>query len=160
MVTDGTEALRIVREGISQGSRNYDIVGKLLGRGAVLMKTEDFFLVKQEYSHITKMTGSKSLKERGAAALKYKLEKDKLLKQRDDFIAKRITESLGEGETGILFIGAYHNIIPSLPADIKVVQFKEVGKVRKYHTALINRRRWDRYLQELSEYLVSPASAT
>jgi len=160
LVTDGMEGLRIIREGISQGSRNYDIVGKLLERGAVLMKTEDLSLVKQEYSHITKMTGSKSLKERGAAALRYKLAKGKLLKQRDDFIAKRIEESLGEGETGILFIGAYHNIIPNLPADIKVVRVKEVDKVREYHTALINKRRWDRYLHELSEYLVSPVSAT
>lgn len=160
LVTDGMEGLRIIREGISQGSRNYDIVGKLLERGAVLMKTEDLSLVKQEYSHITKMTGSKSLKERGAAALRYKLAKGKLLKQRDDFIAKRIEESLGEGETGILFIGAYHNIIPNLPADIKVAQVKEVDKVREYHTALINKRRRGRYLQELSEYLVSPVSAT
>ena len=160
LVTDGMEGLRIIREGISQGSRNYDIVGKLLGKGAVLMKTEDLSLVKQEYSHITKMTGSKSLEERGAAALRYKLAKGKLLKQRDDFIAKRIEESLGEGETGILFIGAYHNIIPNLPADIKVVRVKEVDKVREYHTVLINKRRWGRYLQELSEYLVSPVSAT
>lgn len=160
LITDGTEGLRIIREGISQGSRNYDIVGKLLGKGAVLMKTEDLSLVKQEYSHITKMTGSKSLEERGVAALRYKLAKGKLLKQRDDFIAKRIEESLGEGETGILFIGAYHNIIPNLPADIKVVRVKEVDKVREYHTVLINKRRWGRYLQELSEYLVSPVSAT
>ncbi len=143
LVTDGIEGLRIIREGISQGSRNYDIVGKLLERGAVLMKTEDISLVKQEYHHIMKMTGSKSLKERGAAVLSYKLVKDKLLKQRDDFIAKRIEESLGEGETGILFIGAYHNIIPNLPADIKVVRVKEVDKVREYHTTLINKRRWD-----------------
>lgn len=160
LVTDGMEGLRIIREGISQGSRNYDIVGKLLERGAVLMKTEDLSLVKQEYDHITKMTSSKSLKERGAATLRYKLAKGKLLKQRDDFIAKRIEESLSEGETGILFIGAYHNIIPNLPADIKVAQVKEVDKVREYHMALINKRRWDLYLQELSEYLVSPVSAT
>jgi len=160
LVTDGMEGLRIIREGIRQGSRNYDIVGKLLERGAVLVKTEDLSLVKQEYSHITKMTGSKSLKERGAAALRYKLAKGKLLKQRDDFIAKRIAESLGEGETGILFIGAYHNITPNLPADIKVVRVKEVDKVREYYTALISKGRWDQYLQELSEYLVSPVSAT
>ena len=160
LVTDGMEGLRIIREGISQGSRNYDIVGKLLERGAVLVKTEDLSLVKQEYSHITKMTGSKSLKERGAAALRYKLAKGKLLKQRDDFIAKRIAESLGEGETGILFIGAYHSITPNLPADIKVVRVKEVDKVREYYTALISKGRWDQYLQELSEYLVSPVSAT
>jgi hypothetical protein len=160
LVANGAEGLRIVREGISQGSKNYQIIGKLLERGAVLVKTENLTLVKQECSHIMKMAGSKSLKERGAAAFRYKLAQSRLLKQRDYFIANRIGETLGEGETGILFIGAYHNIIPNLPADVKVVRVKEVDKVREYHAALINKRGWGRYLQELSEYLVSPVSAT
>ena len=156
LVANGAEGLGIIREGISQGSKNYQIIGKLLERGAVLVRTENLTLVKQERSHIMKMAGSKSLKERGAAALRYKLAKGKLLKQRDDFIAKRIEESLGEGETGILFIGAYHNIIPNLPADIKVVQVKEAAKVKEYHRALVNNRRYDQYLQRLGEYLASP----
>jgi hypothetical protein len=151
---------RIVREGISQGSKNYQIIGKLLERGAALVRTEDLTLVKQEHNHIVRMAASTSLKERGTAAFRYKLAKGKLLKQRDQFIANRIGETLGEGETGILFIGAYHNIIPNLPANIKVGWVKEVDKVREYHTALINKRRWDRYLQELSEYLESTVSAT
>jgi hypothetical protein len=160
LVANGAEGLRIVREGISQGSKNYQIIGKLLEGGAVLVRTENLTLVKQERSHIMKMAASKSLKERGAAAFRYKLAEGKLLKQRDHFIANRIGETLAEGETGILFIGAYHNIIPNLPADVKVVRIKEVDKVREYHTALINKRRWGRYLQELSEYLMSPVSAT
>jgi hypothetical protein len=41
-----------------------------------------------------------------------------------------------------------------------VVQVKEVDKVREYQMALTNKRRWGRYLQELSEYLTSPVSAT
>jgi hypothetical protein len=159
LVADGVEGLRIVRESISQGSKNYEIVGRLLERGAILVKTEDLSLVKQEYGYITKMTRSRSLKEREVAALRYKLTRGKLLKQRDKFIAKRINETLTEGETGILFIGAYHDVIPKLTPDIRVGQVKEVARVKEYHRALINMRRYDQSLHELAEYLTSPVSS-
>ena len=47
LVANGPDGLRIVREGISQESKNYEIVGKLLERGAALVRTEDLALVKQ-----------------------------------------------------------------------------------------------------------------
>jgi hypothetical protein len=159
LVVDGEEGLRIVRECVSQGSKNYEIVGRLLGRGAVLVKTESLSLVKQEYNYITKMTHSKSPKEREVATLRYKLARGKLLKQRDEFIAGRINETLVEGETGILFIGAYHDVVHRLAPDIKVGQVKEVARVKEYHESLINTKRHDQQLQELGEYLVSPVSS-
>jgi hypothetical protein len=159
MVADGVDGLRIVRESVSQGSKNYEIVGRLIERGTILVKTEAFSLVKQEYSYITKMTRSRSLKEKEVAALRYKLAKGKLLKQRDEFITERINETLAEGETGIVFIGAYHNIIPLLLADIKVTQVKEVIKVKEYHQSLIHKKRYDQHLEKLSEYLTSPVSS-
>ena len=159
LVADGEEGLRIVRESVSQGSKNYEIVGRLLERGAVLVKTESLSLVKQEYGYITKMTRSKSLKEREVAALRYKLARGKLLKQRDEFIAGRINETLAEGETGILFIGAYHDVVHRLAPDIRVGQVKEVARVKEYHKSLINTKRHDQQLQELGEYLVSPVSS-
>ena len=158
MIADGVEGLRIVREGINQRSKNYEIVGRLLERGAVLVKTEAISLVKQEYSYITKMTRSRSIKEREVAAFRYKTARSRLLKQRDEFIAGRINETLAEGETGILFIGAYHNVIHRLDYDIKVGEVKEVARVKDYHKSLINKRRYDQYLQELGEYLTSPVS--
>lgn len=159
LVADGEEGLRIVRESVSQGSKNYEIVGRLLERGAVLVKTESLSLVKQEYNYITKMTHSKSLKEREVAALRYKLARGKLLKQRDEFIAGRINETLAEGETSILFIGAYHDVVHRLAPDIRVVQIKEVARVKEYHKSTINTKRHDQQLQELGEYLVSPVSS-
>ena len=159
LVADGEEGLRIVRESVSQGSKNYEIVGRLLERSAVLVKTESLSLVKQEYNYITKMTRSKSLKEREVAALRYKLARGKLLKQRDEFIAGRINETLAEGETGILFIGAYHDVVHRLAPDIRVGQVKEVARVKEYHKSLINTKRHDQQLQELGEYLVSPVSS-
>jgi hypothetical protein len=126
MLANGADGLRIIREGINQGSRNYEIVGKLLERGAVLEKTEDLALLKQEYTYIAKIARSKSPKEKEAWALRYKSVQPRLLRQRDDFIAGRIKETLDEGETSILFIGAYHDILSKLPSDIQVTQ---VGKM-------------------------------
>jgi hypothetical protein len=158
MIADGMEGRRIVRESVNQGSKNYEIIGRLLERGAVLVNTEALSLVKQEYSYIITMTRSRSLKEREVAALRYKLARGKLLKQRDEFIARRINETLAEGETGILFIGAYHNVIHRLDPDIKVGEVKKVARVKDYHKSLINKRRYDQYLQELGKYLTSPIS--
>jgi hypothetical protein len=159
LVADGDEGLRIVRRGIEEESRNYEIVSRLLHGGAILVRTENVSLVKKEYSLITKMAHAESLRQREVAALRYKLARGELLRQRDNFIAKRIRETLGEGETGILFIGAYHNVLPVLAADIKVAQVKEVAKVQEYHRALISKGSHDQYLRRLSEYLVSPVSS-
>jgi hypothetical protein len=124
MVADEVEELRIINEGISQGSKNYEILGKLIERGAILMKTEDLALVKQEYAHIAKIARSKTPAEKETWTLRYKLAQKKLLRQRDDFIVQQIKDTLGEGETGILFIGAQHKILPKLPKDIEVVTVK------------------------------------
>jgi len=156
MVADGTEGLRIVREGIALQSENYEIIGKLLERGATLVKTEDLALVRQEHAYITKIVGSKSLKGKEIAALRYKLAQSKLLRQRDDFIARRIKETLSEEEPGILFIGAYHDVIPKLPQDIEIREVKKAEKVREYQRLLSNPRRDKRHFEQLAQYLVSP----
>lgn len=135
-VASGADGLRIIREGISQGSKNYEIIGKLLQRGAVLVKTEDPVLVKQEYAYIAKIAHSKSPKEKEVWALRYKVAQGRLLRQRDDYIAKRIELTLGEGDTGILFIGAYHDILSRLPEDIQVAQVRDIAKVREYQKDL------------------------
>lgn len=137
MVTEGEGGLRTVREGISQGSKNYEIVGKLLERGAALVKTESLTLVKQEYTYVLKITSSKSPKEKEVWTLRYKLAQDRLLRERDDFIAQRINETLCQGETGILFIGAYHDVLSRLSEDIQVVQVKDITKVREHHRAFL-----------------------
>jgi hypothetical protein len=158
MVANGEAALRIIRNGVSRGSRNYEILGKLLKRGAVLMKTEDIALVKQEHTFITKMTRSSSRREKEAAALRYKLAQNRLLKQRDGFIARRVQETLGEKETGILFIGAYHDVLSKLPDDIKVIQVKDVARVREYHKTVATWNRDDQRFHELAEYLCAPVN--
>ncbi len=156
LVVNGTDALRIVKEDANQGSKNYEIIENLLERGAVLIKTEDLALVREEYSNITKITSSRFLKDKKAAALRYKLAQSKLLRQRDEFIVRRIKETLGEGETGILFIGAYHDILPKLPDDLQVSQVKDIAMVREYQALLTTTKGHNQHFQQLAEYLTSP----
>jgi hypothetical protein len=158
LVADGQDGLRIITEGVRQGSKNYEIVAKLLERGAALVRTEDLALVKQEHAYITKIARSKSLKEKEVAGLRYKLAQSKLLRQRDDFIARRIGESLSDGETGILFIGASHDILRRLPDNIQVTQVKDVAKVREYHETLAKPKKHGQRLHLLAQYLTSPVA--
>lgn len=160
LVADGDEGLRIVREGISQGSKNYEIIGDVLKRGAVLMKTEELALVRQEYGYIAQLARSKSPREKESAALRYKLDQARLLKQRDDFIARMINETLNAEETGVLFIGAYHDVLSRLPHSIEVVEVKDVGKVREYHKTLATSKRFSPHLNQLALYLTSPIYRT
>jgi len=132
MVANGADGVRIISEGISQGSKNYEIIGKLLQRGAVLVKTEDLVLVKQEYAYIAKIAHSKSPKGKEAWALRYKLAQGRLLRQRDDYIARRIKETLHEGETGVLFIGASHDVLSKLPQDIEITKVQDLAKVKNH----------------------------
>ena len=80
----------------------------------------------------------------------------KLLRQRDDFIAARIAETLEEGETGILFIGAYHDVLSRMPEDIQVSQIKDIAKVREYHKTLLSLKTPSPRFHQLADYLVSP----
>ena len=141
------------------GSVNYKIIAELLQRGAVLVKTEDINLVQKEYAYIKNITSAKSAREIKSAATKYKLIQNQLLLNRDKFIAGTITNTLKNDETGILFIGAYHDIISKLPSDILITQVKQVSMVSEYHRTLSNLNSQNRErFQYLAEYLASPVS--
>jgi hypothetical protein len=80
------------------------------------------------------------------------------LEGRDNYIAMIIRETLLEGETGILFIGGYHDIVSKLSPDIRIIRVKEPAMVREYHTLLTRVNRRDPHINQLAEYLVSPVS--
>jgi hypothetical protein len=111
---------RIVRETAAKGSRNYQIVQKLMDRGAKIEATESVDLLRQEYGYIKSLLEAKTDEERREAEERYNHVKDKLLEERDLFIARAIDASLKEGETGLLFIGASHNVLPKIAGDIEV----------------------------------------
>lgn len=156
LVADGDMGQKIVEEGLESGSKNYEIVYKLIQGGAVLVKTEDFALVAKERDHLIELTKARTRIERLIAYLRYRLIKNQLLKKRDRFIADRINQTLSSGETGILFIGAYHNIIPMLDKDIQIKEIKEIEKIRDYQKAFLYSRKDRERFEALSRYLVSP----
>lgn len=167
MVADGEIGSKIVEAGVKAGSRNYELVDRLLRRGAILVKTEDFNLVKQERDRLLAMTQPSSTTRKLMAFLKYQLVKNRLLEKRDRFIAEQIAKTLpkgglvsrshpGEGGTGILLIGAYHTIRPKLPADIQVREVKEIQKLRDYQRLLPYYRTHQEQFEALGRYLVAP----
>lgn len=111
---------RIVRETASRGSRNYQIVQRLMEQGAKIEATESAELLRQEYEYIKAILEAGSEAERRAAEERYDRVKDELLEERDRFIARAIDASLPDGETGLLFIGAAHDVQSKLPRDIDV----------------------------------------
>ena len=115
LAAGGDIGRRIVEEATRRGSKNYQLVLQLLDGGAEIRKTEDPVLLLSEYERVhgeaRQDTGEESLLQaRG----------DHLLEERDSFIANRVSATLREGELGVLFIGAHHNVVSRLAADIWV----------------------------------------
>lgn len=153
LAADGSLGQRIVKEATRKGSRNYRLVERLMARGAKIVKTEDVSTVLKEVELIKKIARSKSVPRRLFAALKYELAKKRLLEERDEFIAQTINDSLVGN--GILFIGAFHNVIPKLASDILVEEVKAKQKVEEYQKSFLLSGRQER-VEELTEYLVAP----
>ncbi|MFA5805907.1 MAG: hypothetical protein WC879_14820 [Melioribacteraceae bacterium] len=155
MIAEGELGEKIVEECVKAGSRNYELIAKLLKRGATLIKSEDFNLVKEERDRLFKITQAKTKLEKLFGFIRYKLTKNTLLNKRDKFIALRIDESLPEDQTGILFIGAYHNIRPKLHRDIQIKEIKYVQKVKEYQLLLPFYYKDRQRFEKLSGYLTS-----
>jgi len=111
---------RIVRETAAKGSKNYQIVQKLMDRGAKIEATESADLLRLEYGYIKALLEAKTDEERRGAEERYNQVKDNLLEERDLFIARAIDVSLKDGETGLLFIGASHSVLQKIAGDIEV----------------------------------------
>lgn len=159
MVAEGEVGEKIVEEGVKSGSKNYELVSKLLKKGAFLVKTEDFKLVKEERDRLLAITQAKSITHKLIAFIKYKLVKNRLLNKRDKSIAQRINKTLNAGERGVLFIGAFHNVRKWLARDIQVKEIKQIRKIRQYYSLLpFYPKHRDRF-EELAKYLVSKVEA-
>jgi len=155
MVAEDEVGKRIVEDTAKTGSKNYQLVSRLLERGAFLVKTEDFKLVKQEYDSLRAMTEAKSTTRKIIAFIKYRLVKTTLLNKRDAFIAKRIDQTLKPDEKAILFIGAFHKIKKRLPKSIRVRELKDPEKVRKYQRLLPFCNKYRNQFEKLGAYIVS-----
>ncbi len=160
MPVDGTMAKNIVKSLAEKGSINHKIIEQLLEKGAELIQTEDPELLKEEYLFTRELIKRKSLLGSLWALFRYRWRKDKLLRARDRYIIKRINESLEEGETGVCFLGAAHQILPILPKDIEVITLKDPQKVREYSGLLqkfpFPSKKWEGEVNKLSSYLTTP----
>lgn len=152
LLADGDLGMRVVSNAATKGSKNYQIIKDLVSKGAKIMKTEDMKMLMKEVNLIKGMTNSNSNLKKLASALWYKMIKNKLLRERDRFIAGVINKTLVK--EGIVFIGAYHNIIPLLDKDIRIEEVKEKAKVEEYQKIFFLKSKENR-AEELAKYLVA-----
>ncbi len=110
----------IVTELAQAGSRNHQLLLRLIAQGAVLMGTESADLLVQEYQLAKQSLAGRPSRVAGGAASRRALS-EALLQRRDQFMAQRINDTLMRGETGILFLGMLHSLEGYLNPDIRVI---------------------------------------
>ncbi|MFH0771968.1 MAG: hypothetical protein V1933_05060 [Candidatus Omnitrophota bacterium] len=159
MVAGGEIGEKIVEEGVMARSKNYDLISRLLKRGAILVKTEDFNLVKEERDRLFAIIKARSIIQKLIALMNFKIVKNRLLNKRDKFISERINETLDQDETGIIFIGACHNLKEKLSKSIQIKEIKDPDKVKEYQKLLPFYNKHKQRFEELAEYLVSEMEA-
>jgi hypothetical protein len=157
LMADGALGRRIIEEGAGRGSPNHQIVLDLIRRGAAIRKTEDVELLKKEFDRILQLAEADPAGAEGIG-LETRTEGGRLLTQRDRFIAETINQTLEEGETAILFIGAFHTIMEALADDIEIIELKNPRAVRAYFETLLTGRDEGAF-EQLAAYLVSDGSS-
>lgn len=151
----GEKGKSLVNKLAKTGSPNYKLLKNLIDQGATLLKTEEPTLLKKEYQLTKNLITKKNLLLAIFAFLNYKFTKDSLLKARDEYIANQINQNLGKGETGICFLGTYHEVLPKLAEDIKIVLLKNPDKVKKYYQLLSSGEKAGK-VNGLTRYLIEP----
>ncbi len=111
----------IVRGLAEAGSRNHQLLLRLMEKGATIMGTESAELLVEEYELVKQVLDARDAEEAGVIETRLKTLSQSLLKRRDRYIAGRINSTLLPGETGILFLGMLHSLEEVLARDIKVI---------------------------------------
>ncbi len=99
---------------------NYEILRWLKGKGAAIFGTEDPTLLMEEYQALQAVVNCPDGEAKTTARLEYLKKSSWLLEERDKSIAQRIRETLPEWKTGLLFIGAAHDVGSLLGNEIHV----------------------------------------
>ena len=124
---DCDTAGQIVEELARRGSANHQLLLELVKKGAKLTGTESPELLREEYEVFRKaLEFARADELEKLESLDGERSKE-LLRKRDHFIARRIAETLGAGETGLIFLGMLHSIKDHLPPDIEL---RVVGQKR------------------------------
>lgn len=104
---------------------NYEILRWLKTQGALIRGTEDHALLLKEHQNLAILSG---LPQDEDAWLEAKLAYAQVLGERDIYIAQRIREDLLPGETGVLFIGAAHQVTPLLEEEIPILKLEQLNQ--------------------------------
>ena len=156
LAAEGEAGLRVVEEAAKRGSPNFQLLLGLVRRGAALRKTEDPALLLQERQNLLRAL-QEGKEEAGIRDL-YRRQRDRLMEERDRFIAKTINETLREGEIGVLFLGAQHDVRAYLAPDIGIQEVKAREVVKAYFGSLLEGTQQGRW-QALSHALITPVSS-
>ena len=113
--------VEIVTELAKAGSRNHGLLLRLREKGATIMGTESSELLVEEYQLVKEDFASGKPRVATREEPRRKALRDSLLKRRDEYIARRVNETLGAGETGLIFLGMLHSVGSWLDKDIRVV---------------------------------------
>jgi hypothetical protein len=116
----GEIGLKIIKDVAEKGSKNYQIIEKLLDKGAIIEQAESKELLLKEYNLILDITKAESKEEKLKTSILYQNESLKLLNDRDEFIANQINTTL-DG-IGVAFFGTAHSIIDKLDKNIKIIE--------------------------------------
>jgi hypothetical protein len=113
--------VEIVTELARAGSRNHRLLLHLREKGATIMGTESSELLVEEYQLVKEdfASGKPDVAPRGEPGRQ--ALRDSLLKRRDEYVARRINETLLRGETGLIFLGMLHSVQSWLDKDIQVL---------------------------------------
>ena len=97
--------VEIVDDTAKTGSQNYQLLRLLREKGAKIMGTESPALLLEEYELMQQVYQPIHDQEPPSLELA-----QSLLDRRDEFIARRINETLTDGELGLLFLGLNHPV--------------------------------------------------
>ena len=113
--------VEIVTELAKANSRNHQLLLRLSEKGATIMGTESSELLVEEYQLVKGVFASGNPEFAGGEGARQRALRDSLLIRRDQYIARRINDTLRMGETGLIFLGMLHSLGPWLDKDIRVV---------------------------------------
>jgi len=116
----GREA-EMAAELAGSGSRNYQLLLRLMDQGATLIGTESPELLVQEYELFKTVMNGVDPHRAASRNARFQSLSAALMQRRDQYMADRIHHTLGEDETGILFLGALHSVEKFLPEDIRII---------------------------------------
>ncbi|MBI4340583.1 MAG: hypothetical protein HY680_11635 [Chloroflexi bacterium] len=142
LAVEGEAAARLVEEAARGGSPNFQLLRQLAHSGVVLRKTEEPALLFEERASLLDALRLGVTEPRGGgqgeSAETSRRQREGLIAARDRAIAAAINGTLEQGEVGVLFLGANHNLFPLLAWDIRVYQVRDQGTVRAYFNALFS----------------------